>query len=323
MDTRDIQDRLAEFFPSEEVNFLPITFGKNNQGQTTALSAPFVNARQVQRRLDEVVGADGWQTQYEILSNGSVVCKLSVLFGDRWVSKEDVGSPSEQPDDGDRIKAAFSDAFKRAAVCFGIGRYLNDVKNLWLPYDSQRKRYEGTPRMPDRYLPRATGRPATNGQTAKAPPAGNLADRVRNFELELIKKNLAEPGEVAAWAQCTGESLSWRGFLPQWDGEGRSERIKSACREFETLRKSGMPLLPRETDADGVRLNNWLAYMDQWASSQGFLEAGAIRQAIANEAAAGGLPEAFVQWKGAPIKTAVVITLEMIHKARAAAALNG
>ena len=44
----------------------------------------------------------------------------------------DVGAPSEQPDGGDRLKAAFSDALKRAAVKFGIGRYLYRLPQQWV-----------------------------------------------------------------------------------------------------------------------------------------------------------------------------------------------
>ena len=33
-------------------------------------------------------------------------------LGDEWVTKVDVGGPSEQPDGGDRLKAAFSDVLK-------------------------------------------------------------------------------------------------------------------------------------------------------------------------------------------------------------------
>ena len=89
-----------------------------------ALVVPFVDARVIQDRLDEVLGVMGWQDSYECLPDGSVVCRLRHPPGREWITKEDVGGQSEQPDEGDRRKAAFSDALKRAAVKFGIGRYL-------------------------------------------------------------------------------------------------------------------------------------------------------------------------------------------------------
>ena len=93
---------------------------KNNR----CLAMAYIDARLIQDRLDGVLGVENWQDQYDILTDGSVMCRLRVRLGGRWITKSDVGSPSEQPDSGDRLKAAFSDALKRAAVKFGIGRYL-------------------------------------------------------------------------------------------------------------------------------------------------------------------------------------------------------
>jgi hypothetical protein len=69
----------------------------------------------------------------------------------------DVGGPSEQPDEGDRVKAAFSDALKRAAVKFGIGRYL-----YRLPHAVGRLR-------PWQEAVRAPARPAGLGAPGGAP----------------------------------------------------------------------------------------------------------------------------------------------------------
>ena len=65
-----------------------------------------------------------------------------------WITKTDVGGQSEQPDEGDRRKAAFSDALKRAAVKFGIGRYLYRLKPQWVDYDPQKKRFVQSPILP-------------------------------------------------------------------------------------------------------------------------------------------------------------------------------
>ncbi|RTH99007.1 Rad52/22 double-strand break repair protein [Thermus scotoductus] len=90
----------------------------------------YVDARTVLDRLDEVVGPEGWQDAYEVLADretdkGRIVevrCRLTIL----GTTKEDVG-------EGDTLKAAFSDALKRAAVKFGVGRYLYRLEKLWVP----------------------------------------------------------------------------------------------------------------------------------------------------------------------------------------------
>ena len=84
----------------------------------------YVTARQVAERLDRVIGPGNWQTTFQVLDleKHVVQCTLSVFS----VIKADVGYPNEPDSDREKepLKAAYSDAFKRAAVQFGIGRYL-------------------------------------------------------------------------------------------------------------------------------------------------------------------------------------------------------
>jgi len=94
----------------------------NPDGSPKMLS--YVDARYVQDRLDEVVGPENWGTSFEDC-NGGVRCTLSInVAGFGWVDKEDVGVPSNiEP-----VKGAHSDAFKRAAVQWGIGRDLYEER---------------------------------------------------------------------------------------------------------------------------------------------------------------------------------------------------
>jgi hypothetical protein len=74
-----------------------------------------------------------------------------------------VGSPSEQPDEHDRVKAAFSDALKRAAAKWGIGRYLRYLPAIWVAYDGSRKQVDTSnlPAFPSWARPAAdTGTPS-------------------------------------------------------------------------------------------------------------------------------------------------------------------
>lgn len=84
----------------------------------------YITARQVQDRLDKVVGPGNWTTTFRVLDLEArvVECMLTVC----GVYKTDVGY-SNAPDsehESEPLKAAYSDAFKRAAVQFGIGRFL-------------------------------------------------------------------------------------------------------------------------------------------------------------------------------------------------------
>ena len=113
------------------------------------LAVAYIDARLVMDRLDDVCGVDGWRDEYELLPSGSVVCRLTLWCQSGMnMTKCDVGSPSEQPDGGDRLKAAFSDALKRAAVKFGIGRYLYRLPMQWVDYDPVKKRLAAVPQLP-------------------------------------------------------------------------------------------------------------------------------------------------------------------------------
>jgi hypothetical protein len=135
--------RLAAPFDAAAVRWKPMKVTG-----TRALAAAYIDSRAVQDRLDEVLGVDGWQDDYRCLADGSMVCRLRCRIGGEWLTKVDVGGPSEQPDGGDRLKAAFSDSLKRAAVKFGIGRYLYRLPSQWVDYDPQRKQLKQTPRLP-------------------------------------------------------------------------------------------------------------------------------------------------------------------------------
>src|SRR5438270_5425350 len=87
---------LAAPFELHEVKFKPQVVKGNR-----AMALAYVDARVIQDRLDDVLGVEGWQDEYTPLPDGSVVCRLQIRLGEHWITKMDVGSPSEQPDLGD------------------------------------------------------------------------------------------------------------------------------------------------------------------------------------------------------------------------------
>ena len=139
--TMEIQKALAVPFPESAIKFKPTqtTKGKNKEpimrnGQQVAGCTAHIDARDVMNRLDDVVGVGGWSDDYREIANGNnVVCSLTVL----GVTKTDVG---EINDGGfaDKMKSAYSDALKRAAIKFGIGRHLYSMEMQWLPFDGYR-----------------------------------------------------------------------------------------------------------------------------------------------------------------------------------------
>lgn len=137
----DITKELAAHFPPEVVKWKAQSTTKDKK---RCLAVPFIDARMVMGRLDDIFGVGGWIDSYEP-APGGMICSLSVrlkcLVPVEWVTKSDCGGMGEGDGDdaGDRLKGACSDALKRAAVKFGIGRYLYDTSKVWVDYDEQRK----------------------------------------------------------------------------------------------------------------------------------------------------------------------------------------
>ena len=92
----------------------------------------FKDARCDMALLDEVVGPENWECSYESIDN-KLFCTVSVLVDrdgglSQWVSKQDVGVPSNM----EATKGEASDAFKRACFKWGIGRELYTAPKIWV-----------------------------------------------------------------------------------------------------------------------------------------------------------------------------------------------
>lgn len=118
---------------------------KSNRNRAQAL--PYIDARLVQDRLDEVVGPENWRNEFSTAPmGGGVMCTLSIRVGGEWIGKADVAQQDEVADDAhdpekDReiaVKAAASNALKRAAVQWGIGRYLYSFEAPWVNLEHEK-----------------------------------------------------------------------------------------------------------------------------------------------------------------------------------------
>lgn len=95
---------------------------------------PYLEVDDVIKRLNEVLGVDGWQSVYEEMSNDkSMMCNLTCIIGGREVSKAGLGSNFKKSESADLDKIKQSDSLKRAAKMFGIGEFISEVSNIFLP----------------------------------------------------------------------------------------------------------------------------------------------------------------------------------------------
>lgn len=120
-----IAEALAEPFDPFEIEWRVQRAGVSN-GKKWAMVLAYVTNRAIMERLDTVFGIGGWQNVYQELSDGGMLCgisaKLPINDGQafEWVTKFD-GAEQTQVE---AVKGGLSGAMKRAAVQWGIGRYL-------------------------------------------------------------------------------------------------------------------------------------------------------------------------------------------------------
>ncbi len=127
-----IMEQLRSPFPINQVHW---RVGATTKDKTKGLPLAYIDARNVMNRLDEVFGIWGWMSHIDETPSGRVLCELSCLINGKIVTKTD--GAGDTGTEGE--KGAISDALKRAAVQFGIGRYLYSVKMNWVEIDQYKK----------------------------------------------------------------------------------------------------------------------------------------------------------------------------------------
>ena len=186
----------------------------------------YIDARDVFNRLDAVLGPDRWQDSVKrVNEDGSVIVSLSLSISGEWLTKEDIGYPNN-PGAGvedEPLKAAVSDAIKRAAVHYGIGRFLYDLPPTWTEIDAN-----GQPL-----------RPLSNGDQREFPVSAPAESRVEQQPfVPAIEEN-----QPCAIDGCSGVCIgSWVGFSIRRYGF-------PLCSKHSAMAKRG------EIDSDLARLN--------------------------------------------------------------------
>lgn len=136
-------EALKAVFPIEHVHW---RIGATNETKTKGLALAYIDARAVMDRLDDVIGPENWTDAYSD-ADGTTMCRLALRIDGEWISKEDGAGDTEMEPE----KGSLSDAFKRAAVKWGIGRYLYSLPAQWV--NIKNRRIIQVPRLPDWALP--------------------------------------------------------------------------------------------------------------------------------------------------------------------------
>ena len=122
-------DALASPFPPDDIEWRVGSATKTTPARCTLLA--YLTARAVMDRLDSVVGPSNWQDEYSPGPDGGLMCSIGIWDSAKgqWVWKRDGAENTNI----EAIKGGYSGAFKRAAVKWGIGRYLYSLGTEWHP----------------------------------------------------------------------------------------------------------------------------------------------------------------------------------------------
>jgi len=198
----------------------------------------YITARTVMNRLDDVLGPENWWDEY-VPGEHSVLCKLTIRLPDgSLLTKADAGGYAGMADSGDDDKSGYSDGFKRAAVKFGVARYL--YRDGVPGFVQERTAAAAVPATPAQAEPepapaQAAASPVIprNGNSAGNPPRTGKAlfawtkDQEQRYQVGLLKY-------LNQWAKLQ----EFPGRMVDWDGDQVSLAYHEAVRKLQSVQSA-------------------------------------------------------------------------------------
>ena len=156
MTDKEIMAKLQAPFMASEIEW---RVGSTTKDKAKGLALAYVTNRAIQNRLDDVFGCFGWRNEFKEWRSNSQICGISIKHGDDWITKWDGADDSNM----EATKGGLSDAMKRAAYQWGIGRYLYKLPQQWVSIEQKGNSYvvSSIPKLPSWALPNGIDDTAT------------------------------------------------------------------------------------------------------------------------------------------------------------------
>jgi hypothetical protein len=168
---------------------------------TKGSALAYVDARDVMQRLDEVIGAQHWQCRYPLADSGLLICEVGIRIsaldsiydmqdsGDQFVWKANGAGDTQV----EAEKGKCSDAFKRAAVLWGVARYLYYLPFSWVDLENGRLKYN--PPLPKWATPEGwdmltADKEAKDAGHSNVNPEREPQEPITDIQRELLNKHL-------------------------------------------------------------------------------------------------------------------------------------
>lgn len=203
MESKELLTQLQAPFKPEEIEWRVQSATVNDRG-TQLLVLPYITSRSIMKRLDDVFGGF-WQSNFDKVVVGNqeaFTCRLSIKIGGEWITRSDASAVS----DIEAVKGGHSNALKRAAVHWGIGRYLYDLDSVWVPLKQRGKHYVNgnfkvrgnnqhlkgyfdTPSLPSWALPTGTAKQGSHQQPTQkeTPPKSKSPEDQHANAIKLVE----------------------------------------------------------------------------------------------------------------------------------------
>lgn len=200
--------QLVEPFDPSEIKWrVTHTTQDHRRGAVIAFADP----RAYTDRLNQIFTPTGWTRTYEV----STVTAVSRMKGDKLIQTGKVlvtcaltihqlgchtGSGEEWADEQNAMTSAEAQAFKRACTCFGLGRYLYNFAEMWVPLNDYRQPVN-LPPLPQWALPKGSSAEGKiNPVCGPRPPVVQRGpiDQKTTARIEGFRRILGDPiyGEI-------------------------------------------------------------------------------------------------------------------------------
>lgn len=174
-------------FPADKIEWRVGSTNKKKNGGVASegFILAYLQARAVMDRFDDVVGEENWQNRL-IYSPGGMICEIGLNIGGEWVWKSLNGAET----DIEAEKGAGSDALKRCATVWGVGRYLYDLPKQWIKLNNGYIPKDFVPQLPAWALP--DGESSVAPLNTKEKPVGFVNAKAIQILVDDLKENLTE-----------------------------------------------------------------------------------------------------------------------------------
>ncbi len=235
--------RLADPFDPSEIKWrVTHTTRDGSRGAVIAFADP----RAYSDRLNHVFTPSGWTRTYEVntvssvtrmkkdklIQTGKVLVTCTVTICGLGAHAD---SGEEWADEENAMTSAQAQAFKRACICFGLGRYLYNFAEMWVPLNEYRQPIN-LPPLPQWALPRASAIERHSGAPLPAVQRGPV-DQMTTAKIEGFRRLLGDRiyGEILWRVTRTRRANAIPNAQLQADVSDAMERAARGIRKAHSL----------------------------------------------------------------------------------------